>query len=85
MTIQKGSLEMVRFSALGGFLSSLKVFFNRQEPLGAKEGGHRHVSGLIYWLGQQKTVNAGVVVFTSGIKLRGGVFSRESGEVTMIG
>lgn len=68
----------MRFSALGGSLSSLKIFFYRQEPLGAKKGGNRHVSGLIYWLGQQKTVNASVVVVLSW---GGGVvLPRESGE-----
>lgn len=49
-----------------------RVLFNRQELLGAKEdccGRNWHVSGLVDWLGQQKTVNTGLVVFTDGIKL----------------
>lgn len=74
---------MMRFSALGGSLSSLKVFFYRQEPLGAKKGGNLHVSGLIYWLGQQKTVNASVVVVLSWGR---GLCSPEKVEkLTMIG
>lgn len=37
--------------------------------------------GLIDWLGRQKTVNAGLVVFTDGIKLGGGTLPSKDGEV----
>lgn len=48
-------------------LSWVRVSLNRQESLGANEGRFckdRPLSGLMFWLGQQKTVNAGLVVFS---------------------
>lgn len=36
--------------------------------------------GLTDWLGRQKTVNAGLVVFADGIKLGGGMLPSEDGE-----
>lgn len=48
-------------------LSWVRVSLNRQESLGANEGRfcrNRHLPGLIFWLGQQKTVNTGLVVFS---------------------
>lgn len=45
---------------------------------------------FIYGLGQQKTVNVGMVVLTDGVKLGGGALDNKDGEVhpgklTMIG
>lgn len=48
-------------------LSWVRVSLNRQESLGANVGRfcrNQHLSGIIFWLGQQKTVNAGLVVFS---------------------
>lgn len=66
-------------------LSWVRVSLNRQESLGANEGRfcrNRHLSGLMFWLVQQKTVNAGLVVFTDGIELGGGVLPCEDGEAS---
>lgn len=38
------------------------------------------MSSSIYWLGQQKTVNAGLVVFRDGVKLGRDVLSNKGGE-----
>lgn len=41
--------------------------------------------GLIDWLGRQKTVNVGLVVFTDGIKLGGACSSAKMEKLTMTG
>lgn len=81
---KEGSSETARLGAFRRSLSWVRIFFSRQELLGAKEdrpcSRNWPVLGLIDWLGRQKTVSAGLVVFTDGIKLGGGMLPSEDGE-----